>query len=149
MVCNDPLNLLYYWFIPQRLGVHCHWRLAAQMVSGEIGLAQYLVPFLFTLLLESIFYFLLLKKYSYRKRVFWLLIANLATHPLVYLAFPRVFGAFTLSYASYLTFSELFAPALEVLILWRFAKAGLPRAVLLIVWANLFSWWVGSSLQVG
>jgi hypothetical protein len=71
------------------------------------------------------------------------LVANLATHPLVYLGIPRFAYQAGWSYGGFLAVAELFAFATEALIYWSVGNMRLMRAVQLSFLANILSWSVG------
>ena len=123
---------------------------------------DYFLVFLKTLVLEAPFYW-----FALRSRGFWrfltaLLIGNLATHPIVFFVFPRVFTHFIVS----LLISEFFAAAVEVIVVgallsvaWRSAlrrgvtysslrgtMPGFASSGAWVVLANLFSWQIGTMI---
>jgi len=78
-----------------------------------------------------------------------LLTANLATHPLVYFGWPWLGSFLSWHYAALLVISEIFAPAVETVVLSKIWATPVRQTAIWVVLANLFSWWVGLLLLYG
>jgi hypothetical protein len=111
----------------------------------RVSFSIYLLVFLLTCLLESPFYFFLLKSYKpfYRQPLLALFIANLSTHPMVCFGIPALVAHYGGSYGVSNSIGEVFAPTLEALLLWRVWKVPAAQAIAGAIVANVFSWWVG------
>jgi hypothetical protein len=70
-------------------------------------------------------------------------ILNLATHPFIYLVIPILMAHFQSTYLTYLTVSEVFAPAIEALLLWHLWSIPAGKSIFFSLVANLFSWGAG------
>jgi hypothetical protein len=143
--CLTPLGLLLgslnwgdYW--------PCHSYLALSP-RATVWSWSYLGIFTLTVALEFPVYFAFLIGLNSpdRRRLLPLLktcvTLNLATHPLIYLAFPTLFLAST--YKSYLVAAEIFAPTFEAMLLATVFKRHWVLAIAAAISANLFSWWLG------
>ena len=116
-------------------------------VVYTLSAAQYLQLFLLTVLLEGPIYWLILRKsLSTRKIIAAIFIVNLATHPLVCFAFPRIGQHLHWSEGCTEILSEIFAPVVESSILLFVFKVKPKKAFLAGFAANLFSWLIGSLL---
>jgi hypothetical protein len=102
--------------------------------------------FLLTFFIEFLILSLLLRnKHGIRKIAGAALLANIATHPLVWFFFPSL----GLTYALQLGISELFAFAAEALIYARlFPNMGLRQAALLSLACNATTFLFGLLLQI-
>lgn len=144
--CYTPLGVVGYFFSPDKLSLMCKINLSS--VGGELAqvtFASYLVVFLTTNLLEAPFYYLAFHKNpnAWRKAPLALIGANLATHPTIYFIFPTLAAKFQMTYVAMLLACEIFAPLVETVLLNRVAKIEIKKAAVLMLIANLFSWWLG------
>ena len=138
-----PLGLL------SRAGHDIHSLKSHCSFAGVPSLSMdYFLIFLWTCFLELPFYSVALSRAPAVARFAVLLLANLATHPVVFFAFPRLIG----SYLTSVLASEAFAIAVEVSIVlavlrkfWRDpAERDSPMATAAVICAaNLFSWQIG------
>ncbi len=136
----------YLWNLPS---YECGLVLGTNISFNKASFAVYLQFFLLTCLFESIFYFYFgkLQKLVLPQILKQIFVLNLATHPIVFFAFPYFLEKMGSDVFTYIWTAELFAFTIEALILkfhyhycWRKAlgASGL---------ANLFSWTVGIWLQ--
>lgn len=109
-------------------------------------LSDYLILFGLTYLLETpVFYLFLRKRRALSEILKISLMLNLATHPLVGIAFPRLSYQMGWDFSQYVAFSEVFAPTVEFLILIFYSiswQVSLPAAI----GANVFSWLLGGTV---
>ncbi len=141
--CLDPITLVKVLSYSPDVSEKCEFILNSVTQLTQTNFSQYIFVFLSTCLLELLFYFWVLKKYSYLSRLLGLGIANLATHPIVYFLLPWLFSKQAIEWKYYLLTAEIFAPIAEAIILSVFFKIGWGRSILLMLAANLFSWGLG------
>lgn len=123
---------------------HCEWALETAIQSTATDIFPYFKTFITTILLEAPFYFYLLSRFSFRKRLLGLLTANVLTHPIVYFLIPMVLSSLNVKYGFYLTLAEGFAVIAEITFVVLIFQTQLMPTLLLLAMANLFSWWVGA-----
>lgn len=144
--CSAPGSLALFWLRPEILSAQCDWYLQVPAGVTAFHPLAYLRTFALTCLLEAPFYFYLLRQERWASRLLALLSGNLLTHPIVYFLLPYLFARAGQTFAVYLTVAETFAAVAEMIwihLLWR---TGRVRTCVLILSANLFSWWIGSAL---
>jgi hypothetical protein len=145
--CYTPVALAQYFLIQPGIA----WQGCSEILSSRfeelprLELLSYLKVLATTCALELPIYLLILVNRSalMLKVVLAAILVNIASHPLVYFGFPWLSIQLGLSYAPMLASAEVFAPALEIVLLlfcFQFSKT---RASVGAVAANLFSWWVG------
>lgn len=139
--CLTPWNFLLYLF---GFNNQCADIFLITGLTSHYTTAEYVPYFIKTFLLELPIYFLLLKtqqsKIQILKTVF---ILNIATHPLIFLAFPLALDLFNGNYLTYLLCAEIFAPTVEILLLKFYFKIDFKKAFAFSLFANLFSWSIG------
>lgn len=139
--CHTPIGLWQY-FVDQSYGP-CDFFLERAQQQQSAPLTLYLAVFALTILLELPFYYAMLRDRPILKRLQWIFLINLATHPLVGYGFPYLFKQLNSTVGACLLASEIFAPVVEALLLFAGAKMPLVRAFAISLAANIFSWWVG------
>ena len=148
--CISPASLVHFLLSRSTLDPECVWTLLMRPRSLPVGVTRYLCTFFLTCLLETPFYWLALKSWNVGrvKKVGFIVLVNLATHPFIYFGVPAI--TFRLGGKVYqsLLLSELFAPLVEGIILWRVRKGPAWVSLGYAIAANLFSWWVGIFLTV-
>lgn len=139
-ICYYPWNLLSY---------ECGLVLGTEVGQNHATLLFYLGIFLLTCSLESIFYFISAKtqKLKNSKIIEQILVLNLATHPIVFFIFPLVLEKTGSRIFTYIWTAELFAFAIEAILLKFRYRYSWTVAILTSSLANLFSWSVGIWLQ--
>ena len=147
-VCNSPANLALFWASPQSLSFHCDWVLRSA-VTATVGFTffKYVQVYLLTNLLESPFYFFLLRHQNSAQKFLGLFGGNTLTHPLVYFGLPLLFSQMHSTYGVYLTVAEIFAMIAEILFIRLVFKTPTAATVIVLSLANLFSWWFGAYLS--
>ncbi len=141
MDCLAPWDVLHHLISNQP---QCAEIYLASPPSDSIGLVEYLPFFLKTLLLELPLYYLLLKNVKSFKQILLInLVVNIATHPIIFIAMPPLLNAFGFSYLNYLIIAEIFAPAVEAILLHKTYKVSASRAWVAAIVANLVSWAIG------
>jgi hypothetical protein len=146
-VCESPLQIVQYFSGAESLDPLCRLTLMQTTELYDLSFKAYLPLFLLTCLFEAPFYFIFLRGRSFTSRLSALLLCNLATHPIVCFVIPKLAERFQLTLASELAIAEIFAPAIEALLLWKVWRMRLTTALIAAVLANLFSWWVGIYLS--
>lgn len=143
--CHSPAGLARYFLDYGGIAPVCRGALDGAAAATDAAPAYYLGVFLLTCLLEAPVYFQALKASAGGKPARWqaVVLLNLATHPIVYFAVPRLVAWQTGSYAQALTLGETFAPLAEAAGLRAFWAMPWPRALLAAAAANLISWWSG------
>lgn len=142
--CQSPLSLFVYLFSDS-----CINEYAQPPQIGEFDFLFYLVAFIFNLMCETPFYLFILRKYASLARICLAsLSVNLATHPFVFLALPRMFAHYEVSYAHYALFAETLVPIVEFWMIWKVFKFPFRQALIASLSANLFSWLIGGSIFV-
>lgn len=138
--CFTPWAMVANQFIEHQ----CHDIYAMIVSDVQFSLVEYLTVFSKTYGLELIIYFFFLRqKYNWREILKINLIINLATHPIVYFGFPLLFSKLQYNYFQYLVVAEIFAPAIEALLLKKIYHFSWKIAITAAVLANLFSWTIG------
>lgn len=115
-------------------------------VIPYLGIATYLSIFFWTCALESPFYFFALRRIgkSWTQSSVVLILANLATHPIVTFVLPRIANRLELQNVYGILIEETFAPVIETLALRKLTQLTLAQSALISFSANLFSFWVGT-----
>lgn len=144
--CADPLTLFFFWFSPQHIDPICEYAVSAVAQPVPFVPLEYLKQFALTNVLEAPFYLWLLRAWPARRGMKLMILANLATHPLIYFLFPFLCHHMELHYATYLTISENFAIFAEIAIAYRFGRQSFLKTAIAIALANIFSWWVGVTI---
>lgn len=122
----------------------CRMLLDDSPIPQTMSLDLYVQIFLLTCLLELPIYWRFTRRQLGAFNVFRMLLTlNLATHPAVTWLFPWIFSKTDLMVRDYLLVSELFAIVVETIIITSIYKVRLPKAFVVSLFANLFSWWVG------
>jgi hypothetical protein len=139
-ICYYPWNLFSY---------ECGLVLGTAVGRNHSSFLFYLGVFLLTCSLESIFYFIAAKKQklTHSKTIEQILVLNLATHPIVFFIFPLLLEKAGSDILTYIWTAELFAFAIEALLLKFRYRYSWTMAILTSGLANLFSWSVGIWLQ--
>ena len=107
-------------------------------ISGDFPtLAEYLLTFALTILLESPFYTFLLRKAWPN---FWL---NFASHPFLVWVMKPWLSHLGVSFGMGLLIIESLAILIEVIVLIKYYKVSTPKAFFTAASANLFSWNLG------
>src|SRR5580704_15150772 len=88
--CYTPVALVKLYFASNLLQPDCFWILKTAPRPADVTLEYYLLIFLITCLLEAPFYFWCLTGRSLGSKISATVLLNLATHPVVYFAFPRL-----------------------------------------------------------
>lgn len=141
--CVTPWGLLLSLLGAYDVNSVCYEIHHSPVEPGEWSWAFYLPFFGMTLLLESPIYFFGLSALSKLKRIQAILLVNLATHPIIFYAFPEVLSRMSATYGTYLLAAEIFAPVVEALILWKGFRLPPLRAFTISIATNLISWWIG------
>ena len=104
--------------------------------------AAFVLYFGLTLLLEAPVYWLALNSRSAKERVVVWFTANAISYPPVFFLFAYLpFSALTCELVS-----EVWAPLCEIAVAWFLLGRLSAREQIMIVGANLISWWVGKAL---
>ena len=112
--------------------------------SDFVSFSEYYPYFLKTFILELPIYYVLLRRLKSGLKVLEInLLVNLATHPFIFLLLPVLLSKTEATYLDYLLTAEVFAPAVEALLLAKAYKIPPWLSVLAAVAANLFSWSIG------
>jgi hypothetical protein len=143
----NSASCYYAWNL---LSYECGLVLGTEVGRNRTTVFFYLGFFLLTCLLESIFYFRAgqKKKLTPSKIIEQILVLNLATHPLVFFIFPMVLEKAGSTVFTYIWTAELFAFAVESILLVRRYHYSWTMAIMTSCLANLFSWSIGIWLQV-
>ncbi len=146
--CQLPPAIFSYLLHPGWLNRECFKFLDDKSLNGVYGVtaSSYLMIFSLTCLLEGPFYAWTLRRWSWPKIIWSVVILNLSTHPLVAMGFPQFFALAGFSKGTCYAFSELFAPTVECLILGVLFQVPWKKALGTAFAANLFSWWAGGLL---
>lgn len=145
------MNLLQECLTPWALVINqvanhpdCSQIYASGIPDDSISFLQYLLVFFKTYTFELPLYYVFLRKsWNMPKILLVNLVINLATHPIIYLLMPIIFLRFDMNYLQYLVIAEIFAPAVEAILLSRVFKISWKTAVAAALVANLFSWTAG------
>lgn len=140
--CLTPLNIVVHYI--HAVNPNCTEIYNSPLPVVSFDLKEYIKVFSMTYLLELPIYWIFLKGYFNINRLFLVnFILNIATHPIVYLAMPVYFLKWNLNYIQYLGIAEVFAPAIEALLLKNLFLMRTRHAIWAAVIANLFSWTIG------
>jgi hypothetical protein len=142
----DPLNLYYALTYSSHISGKCDFILNSLSKPTPFYLGSYLMVYGLTCLIEMPIYFLVLRDRSIWERTRILILANLATHPVIYFLFPLVLSYLQINVQGCLLISEAFAPLTEGLLLWRIWGVPPKSAFFAMLLANMLSWIVGSFL---
>lgn len=146
MSCLTP-DIIYKAIIhPAEISLNCDFILNHLVQPTEFHLNSYLSAFLLTCLLEAPFYLWAFRFSLLFKSITLLFIANIITHPIIYFLLPWFFSLLKMNTLSFIVIAEIFAPITEAIILWRFAKLPIGRALIMMILANIFSWYIGAWL---
>lgn len=139
-VCYYPWTIFSY---------ECGLVLGTEVGQNQTSFLFYVGLFLLTCFLESIFYFISAKKYKLTnaKIVEQILVLNLATHPIVFFVFPYVLEKAGSDIFTYIWTAELFAFAIEAILLKFRYRYSWKMSFLTSGLANLASWSAGIWLQ--
>jgi len=74
------------------------------------------------------------------------LVVNLASHPAVYFLFPRIADEYGITFGWYVLYAEVFAVAIEGLLLWRVFRVKAMAAFSISLAVNLCSWLIGGEV---
>jgi len=142
--CLTPWALV----INQVVSHPCAEIYSAELPTTSVAFVQYLPIFIKTLAFELPFYYFFLRPKFSMLKILWInFIINVATHPFIFLMLPSLLVRFEFSYLQYLVIAEIFAPAVEAVLLNRFFKLSWSRAITAALVANLFSWSIGVLLN--
>lgn len=112
--------------------------------TESTNLIEYLPFFLKTCVLEfPIYYLILYQIKKWNQLLFISVLLNLATHPFIFLGLPVIFAQFNGNYFQYLITAEVFAPIVEMLMLFYLFKIKWRLAFFSALLANLVSWTIG------
>jgi hypothetical protein len=141
-MCGHLFSVFGYWFngsCPQAFDIYgFNWNYPLNTYFVFLGL---------TLLFETPFYYLFLRKnFSILKILRVSLVLNLLTHPLIFLVFPRIADEQGITYGWYVLAAESFALVVEWLVLWRAFKSPFLISLWIAATANLFSWLIGGEI---
>lgn len=145
--CNLPHSLLLYLFSTKNVPPECLRYLTTSSLDGVYGVSAttYVLFFLLTVALEApIYWYFLRDRITPASRwVAALFCINLCTHPLAILGFPQFFALAGDTKLTALVATEVFAPVVEGLVLWKLLNIPPRVAFVASVAANLFSWEMG------
>jgi len=141
--CSNPISLIQVLIYSPKVSEKCEFLLNSYTQVPQFDISSYILIFFLTCSLELVFYFWILKRHSYFKRVIALFFANLTTHPVIYFFLSWLFSLKPLEYKYYLLTAEIFAPIVEAGFLSVFFKINLFKSLKVMFLANLFSWILG------
>lgn len=146
--CFSPPDVVGMLVHANGVSSSCMARLMNDPVVPDISFAQYFLYFSLTCILEAPIYWLAARRFGKGSKEILLLILglNLATHPIVVFVMPRISLMLGQSSLFDVSSSEVFAPVVEALLLWRVGRFPMVWAIPVAIAANLCSWWLGSYL---
>jgi len=149
--CNTPPEIFRFVSdtadLSEEAALRCNLLLETPVQAVSVPAWQYGRDFGATCVFEAVFFWLLLRgisRFSCGKSLALWFGVNLFSHPLIYFAGPWAASKFGISYGNYVGAAEIFAPLSEIIICCFF-RCRLVPSVMLIVAANLFSWWIGAA----
>ena len=138
--CLAPWSVIINQFVTHS----CAEIYTSPLPTEFINLAEYLPFFFKTCLLEFPIYYLVLHQFKkWHQLLLISILLNLATHPFIFLGLPVIFAQFNRNYFQYLITAEIFAPVIEMLLLFYLFKIKWRSAFFSALLANIVSWTIG------
>ena len=146
--CIAPWTLATFFLAPQLASNQCLAVLHSPHQFTSCSAVYYISAFAMTCLIEALVYLPSHRRTAntMTKQLRLAIIPNLATHPFIYFGIPAIVTLAHGYYGQTLLYGEIFAPACEAILLWKFWGDSPSKSVLVAVSANLFSWTVGALL---
>ena len=138
--CQTPSALARFFLARSTLEPDCLWALLLKPRPAPVSFPEYLGIFALTCAIEAPVYAMALRSRGARTTALAIAALNLATHPLVFFAIPRAVSSLGGHNSTSLLVAEIFAPAVEALLLWRIRGGSAWSSLAYALAANLLSW---------